>query len=709
MAPKAAINIPKGPESRSPAPSDKAPIQISSGRNTENTVPIKRIGLVRVGKPSDVAALEKLDSALQETQTPEVDRLSSHLSSLLEKAKNHRQTSGIDRELLDSLLSREGEYSAEQKSIIDENDEPEVFEPLTGDITLNAISWIEDMLNLPNGNIYSLDATPLPEMPEEVTQIITQKTLQKAAEHMQKTGIAPTADEIYDFAQELRRKIESMVKEEADRRAAAMNDVIEDQSIEGGFFDALSDCINSIHFPTVFLKGPVVYNDEEMSWEFTKNGPVPKVGNVFKPRFYSPSPFDMFPSANCSKINEGYIFERMRMEAAALSAFRQVPGFNADAIDQALDLYASSGHVDMDPTDAVRARLERRNSMFWGFTDVIEVYEFQGKLQGALLKQQGFKAKLDENAYYPVIAWICCGRCIMARLNTNPRGDWQYSADSYERRPGSIWGKGVSQRVANDQKIANGYRRAAAKNAAAAAGFQTIVDVGRLAKGETVTNAFPGKIWQMESGTPGTSGATNRPPVEFFQPQPIFDALERLIADQKKRADYRAGIPPYSTGNDNGRGAAETVGGLSILMNNAAKGLRSILRHFDQGIIRPSIYRLWVFNMIYHPDNSIKGDVSITPRGALGQVVKESMFMRRQDFLNMTANPIDMQIIGPKRRRALLEMQEEMLDLPKNSAVPSEEEFEEERQRTEQPEPAAEQVPPGAGAPAGGGVPQAVV
>lgn len=641
-----------------------------SGERPANTVPVKQIGLVRVASPGDVAALEKLQQELREPEQRQADSLSAHLTRLWEKAKQHRETSGVDRELMNSLLASEGEYSQSQKADVESQNEPEIFEPLTGDIISNARAWLEDMLNLPNGNIYSLDATPLPDMPESLVEMITQAALRKAGEYMQQTGEQPTPEQVFDFAKRLRADVVRRVQEEADRRAQAMNELIQDQCVEGDFFTTLLDVISDLAtFPTAFMKGPVVYQDEDLQWTFSKEGPVPKVGKVFKPKFYAPSPLDMFPGPNCKRMNHGYIFERMRLESSALSAFKAVPGFNAEAINEVIGSYASGGHIEQTAFDQERARLERRDSMFFGFTDTIDVLEFQGKIQGKLLKEWGFSKRVEDMEFYPIIAWLCAGKCIMARLNTNPRGDWNYSADSFRRRPGSVWGKGIPQVVSILQKKANGYARAAAKNASQASGYITVVDVSKLAGGQDVKSVHPGMVIQVESGTPGTS-ATAGAPVSFHQPAAIFERLEKQIENLKKRMDEMAGIPPYAYGSDRGRGAAETVGGLSILMNNAAKGLRTILRHMDDGIIRSAIYRMWVFNMLYHPDNSVKGDIKIVPRGALGQVVKEAMFMRRQEFLTQTANQMDMQIIGIEGRRALLEMQEETLDIPRNTIVP---------------------------------------
>jgi hypothetical protein len=46
--------------------------------------------------------------------------------------------------------------------------------------------------------------------------------------------------------------------------------------------------------------------------------------------------------------------------------------------------------------------------------------------------------------------------------------------------------------------------------------------------------------------------------------------------------------------------------------------------------------------MRYDTDESIKGDVEIIARGAINLAVKETVNVRRIEFLNATANEIDM-------------------------------------------------------------------
>lgn len=89
--------------------------------------------------------------------------------------------------------------------------------------------------------------------------------------------------------------------------------------------------------------------------------------------------------------------------------------------------------------------------------------------------------------------------------------------------------------------------------------------------------------------------------------------------------------------------------------------------------MKPVIQRQFVYNMRYDDDESIKGDAQIVPRGAVNLAVKETTNVRRVEFLNATANEIDMGIIGPNGRAAILREIAKGLQMPVDEVVPSRE------------------------------------
>ena len=95
--------------------------------------------------------------------------------------------------------------------------------------------------------------------------------------------------------------------------------------------------------------------------------------------------------------------------------------------------------------------------------------------------------------------------------------------------------------------------------------------------------------------------------------------------------------------------------------------------HIDSDIIKPVVHRQFVYNMRYDEDESIKGDVEILPKGAVNLAVKETVNLRRIEFLNATANPVDMEIVGKEGRSSILREVAKSLQMPVDEIIPTRE------------------------------------
>jgi hypothetical protein len=87
------------------------------------------------------------------------------------------------------------------------------------------------------------------------------------------------------------------------------------------------------------------------------------------------------------------------------------------------------------------------------------------------------------------------------------------------------------------------------------------------------------------------------------------------------------------------------------------------------------VTRLYIHNMMYHPDPYIKGDFKVVAKGTLGLVMREQLQIRRNEFLAATANPVDLQIIGAEGRAYLLRENAKALQMNTDKIVPSPEEL----------------------------------
>jgi hypothetical protein len=207
-----------------------------------------------------------------------------------------------------------------------------------------------------------------------------------------------------------------------------------------------------------------------------------------------------------------------------------------------------------------------------------------------------------------------------------------------------------------------------------ASGPQVEVTVDRLPDGEDLTDIYPWKIWQVT--TDRTGGG--QPAVRFFQPNMNADVLMSVFQNFAKQADEVTGIPNYVYGSSSVSGAGRTASGLSMLMDNASKGIKQAVANIDK-IVSGIVQRLYLHNMMYDDDAYIKGDFKVVAKGAIGLIHKETLQMRRNEFLMATANPIDSQIVGPEGRAYLLRELARGLQMDTEKIVPDADSMQEQK------------------------------
>jgi hypothetical protein len=147
------------------------------------------------------------------------------------------------------------------------------------------------------------------------------------------------------------------------------------------------------------------------------------------------------------------------------------------------------------------------------------------------------------------------------------------------------------------QRMINAGARALCNNMAIASGPQVEVQVDRLPDGtRDIEQLYPWKIWQTKSGVMGGGHA-----IQFFQPDSHAAELQAFIDSQYRKADEVTGIPNYTYGSSQVAGAGRTASGLSMLMENASKGIRQAIANVD-GALSSLIQAMYEHNMLYEPD-----------------------------------------------------------------------------------------------------------
>jgi hypothetical protein len=612
--------------------------------------------------------------------------IAGYLDRLWEEAQRAKTGSGsqdIEEELLRSLRQRNGQYDPDKLAQIQQQGGSEIYMMLTAVKCRAAEAWIKDILIPPDEAAFQVSPTPIPELPEEIqAQIQQQIQAELMAEFQQLMmvqGVITQAQaaELQAMAQEkmagLQDEMLKRMQTIAEEIAQKMQGKMEDQMAEGHWNEAFSEFITDlVTFPAAILKGPVLKSQQRLVW---RNG-QPVVTEGIYPCWQRVSPFDIYPSPDACDINDGYLFERMKLSVQDLHAMIGVEGYDESAIRAVIDEYGIKGLQVRLTGDQERATAENKPTLMQQSPGSIEALSFWGGVPGNLLLEWGMNPEQvpDKQAYYQINA-LKVGRWVVkAVINDHPLQHRPYSKCSFEKVPGAFWGKGVPQLMRDCQQVCNAAARALVNNMGIASGPQIVIrDAARIPPGEDITAMYPWKIWQFAADP---INGSQYPPIDFFQPNALVDQLLTVFERFSRYADEYTNIPAYSYGGtDRQGGALSTASGLSMLMGQLTKTIKNVIASVDLYVIEDQVTGLYIHNMLYDPDQSIKGDCQIRAKGSASLMIKEQAQVRRNEFLQTTMNPVDMQIVGIPGRAAVLREVVKSLDMPVDKIVPSEEQL----------------------------------
>jgi hypothetical protein len=318
--------------------------------------------------------------------------------------------------------------------------------------------------------------------------------------------------------------------------------------------------------------------------------------------------------------------------------------------------------------------LENRENPTMNQSQLIDCLEFHGDVQGRMLLEYGFTPQQipDDLRDYSIEAWLVGPYLIKVQLNPSPRRRHPYFVSSFEKAPGTPVGNGIPDIISDLQEVANAALRAIVNNMSISSGPQVVVNEDRLSGQENVEEIYPWKRWRVTN--PTVSGSTEKA-IDFFQPQSNVQELLGTFNAFYGLSDDVSAIPRYVSGNSPGGGAGRTASGLAMLMGNASKILQTVCDNIDRDIVTQVLEAL--FDMVLLTDTSgiLTGEEEVVPKGVTVAMQRETMRARQLEFLQITANPVDMQIIGPKGRAAVLRSVSSTIGLDGEEVVPTESEI----------------------------------
>ena len=618
------------------------------------------------------AMQEERAAAQQANSQPVVQALNGYIRKQWMSSMMAKQMTA-EIKMLKSVRARRGEYDPDKLAQLREQGSSTIYKMITSNKCRAASSWLRDTLvTAADDKPWTIEPTALPDLPpNEVQSILAQAEAEVQQLYM--NGTPPTDQQVRERLLEMKDMALSHLKDLAKRTAERMEVKMEDQLQEGNWSKAFSEFLDDITtFPSAFIKGPIIRKRPKLKWIPTADGQFTldqKEELVME--WERVDPFNIYPSADASDVNQGDLIERHKLSRADLQAMIGVEGYSEGAIRAVLETYGKGGLRDWIYVDMNKAAAEGKSTMGvqQNPSKLIDALQFWGSVQGQLLLDWGMSKDEvpDPLAEYPVEAWIIADWVIKAVINPDPLGRRPYYKASYEEVPGAYWGNSVADLCRDAQDVCNATARALVNNMSIASGPQVVYNIDRLPQGENITQMYPWKVWQVTSDPLAGSA----PPMQFFQPSSLSQELMAVFEKFSTLADEYTGIPRYMTGDSPSGGAGRTASGMSMLMSNAGKAIKQVVANIDDCVISPVIERLYYYNMRYGTDPDLKGDVNIIARGAVSLIVKEQAQVRQNQFLQIAlTSPMAQQVIGVEGIAELLRQGAKTLDLNPDRIVP---------------------------------------
>jgi hypothetical protein len=101
-----------------------------------------------------------------------------------------------------------------------------------------------------------------------------------------------------------------------------------------------------------------------------------------------------------------------------------------------------------------------------------------------------------------------------------------------------------------------------------------------------------------------------------------------------------------------------------MLMSNAQKVLQTVASNVDEDVMDPLLSYLYDMIMLTDTSGILTGEEQVRVRGTTVAMQRESERQKQLQFLQITANPIDMQIVGEIGRARVLRAISSDLGLP---------------------------------------------
>jgi len=408
------------------------------------------------------------------------------------------------------------------------------------------------------------------------------------------------------------------MREQAEKAMFGMERVVNDQLTECSFqAEERKQIDKSVYMGTGILKGPVVGKRLKKTWKPTpdKSGKIAHVlefSEENKPASYSIDPWNVYPSPDCREDPQkaSYIWEKDTIRPREVRRLIGVKGYSARQLEMVLKEQPKRLNVAVDQHGTAYRAIT--NSMEMG--EQYEVWEYNGEIKPEHMEEiwsyiLGKECSCDHSKSVSGKIIFINDRPVKASLNLLDTGDLPYDFFPWTPIPDMPWGAGEPIKIMWAQRIINAVWRQMMDNSGDSSGLN--VAIFGLEPDDGIWEITGKKLWRWDGESPIDD---IRKAITQFQATNNQEHLQKILELALRFIDLMTATPTIFQGE--AKEAPDTLGATNIVVDSSNVTYRSKVVRFDDQVTVPHLRRYYDYNMQYHPDPSIKGELEVDPRGA---------------------------------------------------------------------------------------------
>lgn len=379
------------------------------------------------------------------------------------------------------------------------------------------------------------------------------------------------------------------------------------------------------------LKGPFPIKKKMVAMTQPQNGQPAgiEIKEELLPASKRIDPWDFFPDPSCgSNIHDGsYTWERDHITERQLRELKKLPGYLESAVDLCIEEGPKETHI---ATDKQQPDHNLEDSQY---RKRYEIWYYHGTVGREELTAAGMELDPEDRPQLPALITMVNDHVIKAALNPLDSGDFPYDIMPWQRKSGMPWGNGVARHGRTPQRIVTAATRNLMDNAGLGAGAQIVLKQELIEPADGQMNLTPRKFWYVAEDADIDDV---RKAMTFFTVPMVQRELDAIIQYGLKLMEDATGLPMLLQGQQ-GK-APDTVGGMTMLNNNASAVLRRLARTFDDCVTEPHIRRYYTWLLQYGEDEE-KGDFTIDARGSSALVERDLQAQEMVQLWTLAQNP----------------------------------------------------------------------